>query len=666
MEVNQEFTAIKLPLKTLLRDPDKTVPPLLEYANRANTIVILAYQLVRLYLLYCFKENKPIPKLSKEFFGAALQVISFPEKKTKIKVRANLKSFYHEHFKALIPETLEIDGTRLSTVFQDISKQMETAFENNITLNFLPRLRKMVRSKITSEEKFSKLTKAQINTGVNKVMKALWALDSSKVKVPQKLEGIYQELLENYLPKQKFPEEDPDKANLAWDLKANWEDYVLPTFRLNREFESLGKKMCQPICLRSSAIPKSIPIDTNNLTRIFDCSTKRHKSTKLRKFYTSSTRIRRLIWNQIFKMDKAIFQGTDKWKFFYSLRTDGVSVSLLFQRKQSPKYQKGKKHSKKKSGTPDFERLISEYTPEERASFKDRPLIGGDPGTFNIINLVQVGDKKIQMKYTSRQIGKESYSSQNRKKRLKLEKRAGIPELNSSLGEYRSKTMNFSKFQDFIKKKLEVLVQTQNHYQQIIYRKQALRTYIYKEKSEAKFLNRIEEKFGKNCVIGWGNWSRRPGFKGSKPSPGIRLKRKVARRFTVVTVYEAYTSKICPYCGNELKNREYRKTKKKRKNKSKKGKIYRALVCEECCSLKNGSKIHRFMHRDTVGSINIGKILESEIYQGKRPEVYSKVRESKKEEMVVEEDPFSEISVCPPKKRVFLRKKRHTNQDEMV
>jgi hypothetical protein len=89
----------------------------------------------------------------------------------------------------------------------------------------------------------------------------------------------------------------------------------------------------------------------------------------------------------------------------------------------------------------------------------------------------------------------------------------------------------------------------------------------------------------KNAVFLYGNWGRRPNLKNSSPTPGIGLKRKIARRFKVLEVCERLTSKTCPCCLT--------------KTLEPYNKVHQLLRCKnvECSS--------RWWSRDVAGSMNI-------------------------------------------------------------
>ena len=74
------------------------------------------------------------------------------------------------------------------------------------------------------------------------------------------------------------------------------------------------------------------------------------------------------------------------------------------------------------------------------------------------------------------------------------------------------------------------------------------RRFVYARKSEDRFLNKMEEAYGKDAVIAYGDWSRKTQMKHFMPTMGVGLRKLVAKRFQTVTVNEFRTSELCYRC----------------------------------------------------------------------------------------------------------------------
>ena len=67
-------------------------------------------------------------------------------------------------------------------------------------------------------------------------------------------------------------------------------------------------------------------------------------------------------------------------------------------------------------------------------------------------------------------------------------------------------------------------------------------------------LNEIEKKFGKNLLLGLGDWSINSSYqmKGCMPTPNKGISKLLMKRFEVISVDEYKTSKLCCNCHKEL------------------------------------------------------------------------------------------------------------------
>ncbi len=106
------------------------------------------------------------------------------------------------------------------------------------------------------------------------------------------------------------------------------------------------------------------------------------------------------------------------------------------------------------------------------------------------------------------------------------------------------------------------------------------------------FMNRVEEFYGRDCVLHYGDWSRKDGC---APSLGVGLKKMLAKRFEVEEVDEYKTSKTCNLCPGEMK-----RYKKRDSHYS-----HSRLFCENCAGRQNKDRSKRFADRDLNAAANI-------------------------------------------------------------
>ena len=205
-----------------------------------------------------------------------------------------------------------------------------------------------------------------------------------------------------------------------------------------------------------------------------------------------------------------------------------------------------------------------------------------------------------------------------------------IIELETRLSNHLSTTVNYEKFKEYIKIKHEINMKTRVFYEEELYRKLNWRSKVYRQKSEDKFLNRIEEKFGdkKELLICIGDWSNKQGscIRGHSTT-GIGLKKLVNKRFNTLLIDEYNTSKKCCNCHKDIENVIIGNNSK-----------FRLLGCKECKRKSNKTNIgspedehnsmnksYSFLTRDKNSCINMITIIKYMIKnKGKRPKEFSR------------------------------------------
>ena len=141
------------------------------------------------------------------------------------------------------------------------------------------------------------------------------------------------------------------------------------------------------------------------------------------------------------------------------------------------------------------------------------------------------------------------------------------------------------------------------------------RQFVYTQKSEDRFLNKIATVFGHNAIIAYGDWSRTTQMKHFMPTKGIGLRKLISKRFQTVSVNEFRTSKLCCHCHHELC---HLRVKQETKNK----KVFRCLVCNKCVSSESKQPV--FVTRDLNSAKNILHLANSWIKEQKRPSVFQR------------------------------------------
>jgi len=381
-------------------------------------------------------------------------------------------------------------------------------------------------------------------------------------------------------------------------------------------------KLFQPLSLRSSCIPKYITLDTATLINLF--AEKGTKGNLLKKVSENQEQV----WLTHFKMNKKIFTSKD-YVFNYTLQTDGVGVSLLFKHKTLVDKKYGSKVKEVDNSIP----YIDDCSEGQLEILKTKKIITADPGKLYLLYMMD--DEGNELKYSCKQRDTESLAKRNRRIKLTNKKRSVLNhQLNTScpdiiaceteLSSYLSNTVNIQLFKDYIKKKHEINLKVKSYYEAELNRKINWRTKVYRQKSEDKFLHRIETQFGskEEIVVCIGDWSAKQGscIKGAS-TMGVGLKRLVKKRYTTLLLDEYNTSKKCCHCWKDISNITIDGSKK-----------FRLLGCKHCRNDKEehiGSpedepksmfQSYRFFTRDKNSCLNMLGIVKHMIYnKNKRP-----------------------------------------------
>jgi hypothetical protein len=226
-----------------------------------------------------------------------------------------------------------------------------------------------------------------------------------------------------------------------------------------------------------------------------------------------------------------------------------------------------------------------------------------------------MSNDKTFMSYTNKERLKETKRLKYQRLLHNLKISLGIPDIENELSTYNSKTCSVTNFKEYIKQKLLINNQLYDKYKDIKFRQYKWYSYINRRRSEDDLLNKISKKFdvsGKETILIMGDWSIGRQMSNFISTPNLTIKRKLNRRFKVYNIDEYRTSclynKTEEYCDNlSLPD----KTGKERK-------IHSILTFQ----MENQRK--GCINRDKNGCLNIKKIFDSYIKDGKRPLRYQR------------------------------------------
>jgi hypothetical protein len=241
-------------------------------------------------------------------------------------------------------------------------------------------------------------------------------------------------------------------------------------------------------------------------------------------------------------------------------------------------------------------------------------MVGADPGKYNLLYMVDENGKKLR--YTAFQRRTESMSKRNHCILLAEKQRNGVIEKETSLSDQNSKTVDYKKFKAYLKSKNQLNYELRPFYEKELYRKMKWRQFVYTQKSEDRFLNKIRETFGENAMIAYGDWSRTTQMKHFMPTKGVGLRKLIAKKFQTVSINEFRTSKLCCRCHCDLCHLQVQKDDRNKK-------VFRCLVCKGCASSESKQSI--FVTRDLNSANNIRQLALHWLNVRKRPDVFNRI-----------------------------------------
>jgi hypothetical protein len=605
------YKTFKIPLKTILLN-NKTIQPLINHlVFEMNDLVIHTYQFIRLYVLHCYIHKHTLPNLEETFILYCLKTLGTRDKRggkaKDIELFETLEDFYIQEYQPLLNHQ-KTDLKNKSFLLPYVATQIHTCYSNNIQEHFIQHFLRFVNktTKNITEDK----------SILFKFKHQLFNLENT--------EEIFREWKQTHI-ENIFPIEI--QKSIHYDVKVRHFEYLKGMLYMNEVLEKEENKLFQPLPLRNNIIPKHILLDTAGLISLF-CPDKDKEGIKIKKgeLLSNVKDNQNEVWSNFLDMKNKIFRNKH-YKFHHQIQTDGISCSLLFIRKDL----KDKKWGSKVPILPEQEfHNIEDLSKEQLDCLKDRNIVGIDPGKRSLVYMMDNKGNKLQ--YTAPQRKRESKAKCNNRILLQEKKKNKIIEKETQLSFQNSKSVNYEKFKIYLVEKDKLNKETLEFYKKDVWRKMKFRQYSYGKKSIDTFLNKIQETFGENILIGYGNWSRSSQMKYFMPTMNKGLRKQIHKRYDTITINECNTSKKCCDCNKDL---EYYKDKQGKK-------VFRLLVCKycsNCVSCENKKTV--FRTRDANSSINIMKLTKCWIEKQIRPiEFHNKIssftssNEKKEEEKV--------------------------------
>ena len=584
------YKTLKIPLKSILLNRDLVQPVINNLVFEMNDLMIHSYQFIRLYVLNCYSNKFDLPEIDNTFILYCIKSLGTRSnqgvKSKNTELFDKLGNFYLEEYQpAVNHEKTNLKNNTFLLPY--LATQIHTSLSNNAQEHFIQHFLRFINkttSRITEEKSILFKLKHQLMT-----------LNNETDEIFNEWKTTH---LHNILPSNIT-------KSVYYDVKVRPFEYLKGMLYMNEVLEKQESKLFQPLPLRTNIIPKHIILDTASLVSLF-CPANKTDGIKKGELHKNLKENQYDIWNAFLNLNHKIFRN-QHYQFHHQIQTDGVSCCLLFIRKDL----KDKKWGARVPNIPDQDFYgIEDLSKEQLDTLNDRNIVGCDPGKHSLVYMMDKNGNKLQ--YTASQRKIESYGKRNQRILLQEKKKHKITEKETHLSVQNSKSVDYNKFKSYLVEKDKLNKQVGDFYQKETWRKMKFRQYSYGKKSIDTFLNKIQETFGSNILIGYGNWSRDTQMKHFMPTMNKGLRKQIHKRYDTITINEFNTSKKCCDCYNEMKH--YRDKKNKE--------VYRLFMCSNCVSCQNKQNV--FRTRDANSAVNIMNLTTCWINNQSRPEEFSR------------------------------------------
>jgi len=557
-----------------------------------------------------------------------------------------LRTFYEDHYRGTIPDDEPpISNVHLTQIEEYLSKEVVTAFDNNIKANFLKCLQRFVNYAhaqhttdalkaidenvdYTGDEK--KAERTQVYTNLKYVAKDIMMSRSNVdgADPPDKTSpAVFHPFIELHA-KYIVPNRQTHTKGYCYDIAASPMDYFHGMIYMTDYMETAAslkdenKKLMNVFPMSSSMAPRHFVLDTTSLIQILDDS-KQHLND--RPGDTLHER-KRLLWQKHFHTSMKPFRVNqemdDGYTFDHTIRTDGFSCTLQLKRKNLlDKTVNARRAKIEKPGTP----YLADLNANEKELLQGKTTIAIDPNMRDILFCVDtsVKEEQQQWRFTMDTRRKEMNVKKNRqilerRKRTTIVEEQSIIEWEASGLTHNKKTMIFNKFIEYLTWKNNFNLKITPFYSAPYFRKLKLTQYMRNQRGNTKLLKEFKTTFHPNTepsdvVVAFGDWEQRL-FKYHEPTKGKGMRAIFEKAgYHVYLINEYHTSKKCSYCkSNDAVVETFRKVRNPRPWRRAKGKI-------TCHGLVRCTTCKRLWNRDVNSACNIHNIASATIAGGPRP-----------------------------------------------
>ena len=586
---------------------------------RMHKMTIFVYQFIKAYYLYCFEQQIDLPIIDKIFVKLVFGIMSItdstrgckPTKENQL-IIDQLRLFYNTHFRP-ISISEPISRTQLPQVIDYASTTIKTMIENNIKMHYMKRLNGFVN------KVWLKACEAEIEALPTKSAKKDY-----KHHVRLKLKKVKNDIINGTLTSEPFFHSwvQSTRASIIpasivtsvpYDVKADPMKFLRGMIVMNRALEDVGAKQFHCFPLRTEIVPCHIDIDTATLGFLMNISSKEYKGKG------AIETLKPRVWSSNFNLSNSLFKPPRGFNFHHMIRTDGISVVILF----SPiGYNKWKKRStpvqptESNEESPDEFPYLEDLSSEEVQRVRNAHLVYVDPNKGNLVYCIDDANKVFR--YTRYQRIHETKRALHQKKVQKYKNENGLVPIETQLSTMNSRTCYLTRFMQYVAVKNQVNSQLFAHYQQEFFRKMRLTSFIETKRSEANLINRIKKEYQtdeREVVLIYGDCNVGYQMRHVISTPMIGMKRRLAKEFKVIHIDEYRTS--CLDWKTGLRNANVRIAKAEGGTK----KLHSVLVSIIPNRGSTGWS-QSFINRDRNAVLNMRKITDQFLIDGTRPVKY--------------------------------------------
>ena len=518
-----------LPLNHILTSDElKTVE---EMVYRKSEFIRHTYQFLKLFLINRLECGRPFPKINESSLRVVVRLVAKRQATNAgtCVYESEMTMFYEEHYQPIQIQS-RVDARGMNDIVHDCVTQIITNVENHIQGHFYNYVRKFARTHLHFERE-------NYSIKVSRLVRDLYNGTYSSEKSLHTLINDYSAWIRRCNAQLKH---DPQNSlELLYQLNKEIEERskMLREIR-SRMTDPPKRKIPQPFAflpLKRSLIPDSIPIN----------QTVSRSSFGGEEFWDSLKA--RLLCEFPCK------EGFD----ITSVRTNGVSLSALFQ--------KGKRARKQKSH-PIKEHYLQDLSTTTLKKMQSFRLVAIDP---NKGNLAQCTDGETFLRYTQNQrqvetgmrkyrkirlINEQNFREELQDKEEKAEREDGRDSQTvlAMLALHSGNSTNFKELKQYVLYKNLFAESFGDYYKSSFYRKFRFNTKINTKRSESSFVNRFQQRYGRpdQTIIAFGDWEQRQGISFGKEATLGKGMRSLFRKrgYSVFLVNERATSKTCCKC----------------------------------------------------------------------------------------------------------------------